>query len=76
MSAVIIGASDMVWGVKPPLPLKGFPSGRVKLRLRNTDFAQGFVKTADGIRRFYIAEVGGFWTPKFEQGANHREVIP
>ena len=75
MSAVIIGASDMVWGVQSAKPLRGFPDGKVRIRVRSADFAQAFVKTRDGIRHFYIQSIDGFWQPKFEQGSNHREVI-
>ena len=76
MSMVIIGNSDIVWGVQPPLPLKGFPSGRVRIRQRNTDFVQAFVKTETGVRHFYVAKKDNFWIPKFEQASNNREVIP
>lgn len=76
MSVIIHGDSSAVWGVKERKPLKGFPEGRVKIRLRNTDFARAFVKTTSGIRQFIVAEVDGFWIPKFEQGSNYREVIP
>lgn len=50
--------------------LRNWPEGRIRLRLRNEEFAQAFVKTAHGIRRFYIAEVDGFWEPGPEIGAN------
>ena len=76
MSATIIGQNDMVWGVREPKPLNGFPPGRVRLRMRNTDFAQAFVKTHTGIRHFFICEEDEYWCPKFEQGSNYREVIP
>lgn len=76
MRAVIHGDSQAVFGIRERKPLKGFPEGRVKIRLRNTDFARAFVKTASGIRQFIVAEVDGFWTPKFEQGSNEREAIP
>lgn len=60
------------FGVRPALPLYGFPPGRVRIRQRNTDFAKAFVKTADGIRCFIIAEHEGYWIPYAEQGANHK----
>ena len=76
MSAIMLGDCSGIWGVVEPKPLKGFPEGRVKLRLRNKDFARAFVKTSNGIRSFIIAEQDGFWIPKWEQGSNHREVTP
>ena len=75
MSAAIHGNHNVVFGVKAPLPLKGFPQGRIRLRIRNTGFAQAFVKSESGIRHFYISEKEGFWTPIYEQGSNHREEV-
>jgi len=62
----------VVFGIQDTKPLRGFPDGRVRIRLRNDGFAQAFVKSATGIRHFYIREVDGFWLPCFEQGANIR----
>jgi hypothetical protein len=73
MSAIIHGDHHAVWGVKTPLPLKGFPQGKVRLRIRNNDFVHAYVKTKEGIRHFIVAEKDGFWVPEYEQGANHRE---
>jgi len=75
MSVKLIGDTSIIWGVRPTLPLKGFPEGKIKLRLRNNSFAKAFVKTKQGIRSFYVAEKDGFWIPKYEQGSNNMEVI-
>jgi len=60
-----------MYGVRPELPVRGFPSGRIRIRQRNTGFPSAFVKTANGIRHFIIAELDGHWVPYAEQGANH-----
>lgn len=60
-----------MYGVRPELPVRGFPPGRIRIRQRNTEFPRAFVKTANGIRHFIIAELDGHWVPYAEQGANH-----
>lgn len=59
-----------VFGVQEPKKLRGFPEGRVRIRQRNDDFAQAFVKTPTGIRHFYVEEIDGFWQPTCEQALN------
>jgi len=68
---------NAVFGVATPLPLKGFPRGRVRLRMRNDDFLVAFVKSARKIRRFIVAEKDGFWIPMIgcEQAANYKVVV-
>jgi hypothetical protein len=60
-----------MYGVRPELPVRGFPPGRIRIRQRNTGFPSAFVKTTSGIRHFIIAELDGYWVPYAEQGANH-----
>jgi hypothetical protein len=60
-----------MYGVRPELPVRGFPPGRIRIRQRNTGFPSAFVKTTSGIRHFIIAELDGHWVPYAEQGANH-----
>jgi SAM-dependent methyltransferase len=60
-----------MYGVRPELPVRGFPPGKIRIRQRNTGFPSAFVKTASGIRHFIIAEHDGHWVPYTEQGANH-----
>ena len=59
-------------GVREPLPLAGFPEGRIRLSLRNDSFAKAYVKNKDGIRCFVIGELDGTWVPvmECEQGRN------
>ena len=61
------------FGSSDPKPLRRFPSGKIRLRIRKDDFVQAFVRTESCIRHFYVEEVDGFWQPCFEQGANIRE---
>ena len=63
--------STPVFGVTKQLPLAGWPPGRVRLRLRNDNYAQAFVRLpGSGIRRFYVSEREGKWWPDLEFGAN------
>ena len=67
--AMTIGEKH-VFGVTEPLPPKGFPSGRLRWRIRNEDYTLARVKSADGIREFYVKEEGGHWIPSYEKGRN------
>ena len=51
-------------------PIVGLPEGRARLRLRNEDYVQVFVKTATGIRRFYVSDVGRNWIAEIEIESN------
>jgi hypothetical protein len=64
---------NVVFGVQEPLPLRGFPQGRYKIKMRNTDFARVFVRSKDGIREFCINEVNGYWEACYEQASNTRK---
>lgn len=72
--ATIVGG-NFVWGVCDPLPLRGFPLGKTRIRMRNDEFVSVFVKTGSSIRAFIVKEEGGFWTPGPEISANHRPQI-
>ena len=69
MAATTYGAK-IPFGVVNPKPIKDFPEGKARLRIRNYDFVKVRVKTATGIREFYPHEVNGFWIPLFETGRN------
>jgi hypothetical protein len=60
----------IAYGLKPPLPMRGFPAGRVRIRARNDEFVLVRVRTTEGIREYYVREVDGFWEPAFEKGFN------
>jgi hypothetical protein len=70
--AAIIHGPNLVFSITDAKPPRGFPEGKLRFKLRINEFAQAFVKTDTGIRRFYVEEVDGFWEPFLEQGANHR----
>ena len=71
---VISRGIPIVFGVKNPKPIVGAPEGRQRLRMRNTQAAKLFVKTANGIRSFVLKEDGDHWAValELEQGANYR----
>lgn len=71
----ILIRKQLVYGVRPILPLKGFPCGKYRLRMRPEDCAVLYVKTADGIRCYTIKEEDGHWVPDMECGVNQRGVI-
>jgi hypothetical protein len=61
-----------VYGVKSPLPLKGFPGGKVRIRCRHNDFTKVYIQSPAGIYQFYVREVDGFWIPGYEVGRNFK----
>ncbi len=62
--------SYLVFGVREPKPLQGFPPGKVRLRMRNKEFMRARVRTPDGIREFTVKEIDGHWMPSHEIGRN------
>ena len=62
----------VIFGVREPLPIRGAPEGKQRLRMRNTRAAALFVKTAIGVRHFILEDCGDHWfcNPRLEQGAN------
>ena len=60
----------LVFGIRDPLPLSGFPIGRVRMKLRNDSFTTARVRTCDGIREYYLHEQDGCWQPAFESARN------
>lgn len=63
---------EPVLGVRDPLPLLGFPAGRVRLRMRSQHFARAYVKTSTGLRCYIVGELEGHWVPlaECEEGRN------
>jgi FtsP/CotA-like multicopper oxidase with cupredoxin domain len=68
--AAFVGDTGIIFGIVDPKPLKGFPPGKVRLRIRNGSFALARVRDERGIREFLIRERDGFWTPYLESGRN------
>jgi hypothetical protein len=72
MAVTITRGIKFVVGIQKPLPLRGWPEGKIRLRARRTDRLRAYVKTAGGIREFSVKEVEGFWEPAVEIGWNRR----
>ena len=65
------------FGVKDPLPLRGFPPGRARIRQRNNAFTVVFIRPPEGgIRRFFVEPRDGAWWPAFETGSNRNASNP
>jgi hypothetical protein len=68
--AHIIGRNIEV-GVKVPLPLRGFPPGRARIRQRSGKAVLVFIRPPDGgVRQFFVESCAGAWWPAIETGAN------
>ncbi|MEM6884049.1 MAG: hypothetical protein AAF571_03390 [Verrucomicrobiota bacterium] len=57
---------NIAYGFRDPLPLKGFPPGRTRLRIRHNDITRVYVKTDTGIRCFQVKVEDGCWVPLVE----------
>ena len=68
--ARITHGAEILFGVITPLPLKGFPKGRTRIRMRNNDIVKIWVRTEDGIEMWAPTEHDGYWKPKFKIGVN------
>ena len=68
--AAIHGMRTAPFGVVEPLPLKDFPEGRHRLRIRQDDFVKVRIRTKTGIREFIPEIKDGFWVPYVETGRN------
>lgn len=69
LQGIPAGAS-VVFGVAPEKPIRTCLPGRIRVRLRNTDFAQAFVRHNGSTRHFILFEVGDHWELGLEQGGN------
>lgn len=76
---VAVGYSDgkvvgrqIAFGVGEPCALVGFPEGRTRVRMRNSEFVRVYVLTQHGIREFVPAVKNGEWHCEYdlEQGRN------
>lgn len=64
-----IGVS-IAFGTQEPKPTRGFPDGKLRLRIRSCKPVIARVKTAESIREFAVKEQDGFWIPAFETARN------
>lgn len=68
--------NNLLFGVHADMPLRGFPPGRARIRMRNDAFVVVYVKDGGkSIRAFHAKEVNGHLEPMHEFGANVRRVI-
>lgn len=72
-SALIHHGKALVFGSVPRKPLRGFPRGRIRIRIRNDEFALVYVKNAAGTVAYYVEDTGKWWEPSHMKEANHRQ---
>jgi len=63
---------QMVWGVTQVKPIVPKPEGLVKVKMRQRDVAQAFVRTDHGVERWYLANDGDHWVLAVKIGENYR----
>lgn len=68
--AVISYGPKLVFAGEERRPLKGFPPGKVRIRIRPEEFAMAYVRNETGIFCYYVSEVDGFWTPGLLHSVN------
>lgn len=56
--------------VLSPLPLKGFPEGKTRIRIRPHTWVSVFVVNKGAAHHFTVVEQDGFWTPGPELARN------
>jgi hypothetical protein len=69
----IFAGIKFVIGVPQIKPICNAPDGKQRLRLRSNAAAILRVRTAEGIREFFLADRGDHWAPIYEPGANWRQ---
>jgi len=69
--AATIKRDSHIFGIRPRLPLAGFPSGaKIRIRLRHDQWAVAVVKTPESISRHFIIERDGCWHMSHSGGLN------
>lgn len=71
--ATTYGIKKLAFGSTELKPLKGFPDGRIRIRIRNNEFVRVFVKTENEIQQFEVEDCGDYWTPYCETASNRRQ---
>jgi len=69
--AVIIGTPAHLFGVCKPKRLRGWPKGKIRLRMRNNDFMYAYVRNEEGITKYGVIEKNDNWYPGALQARNH-----
>ena len=60
-------------GIREVKPLKGFPPGKIRIRLREEDLVRVYVwRKQRGIKEFLVKEVEGHWVPYLQVGENFK----
>jgi hypothetical protein len=75
MSAPIIMGKRFVLGSAHRLPLRNFPEGKTRIRVRPNHPVRVYVRTSFGIWKFLVQEVDGFWEPLIQEAFNARPQI-
>lgn len=59
-----VAGMSFIFGVRKPLPLRGFPRGRARIKQRVGSFVKVFVRPPEGgVRCFYVTERNNSWWP-------------
>ena len=60
----MIPYTQLAFGVQEPLPLRGFPPGRSRIRMRTNDLVRVYIRPpGGGIREFIVTPRDGAWWP-------------
>ena len=62
--------ANVIWGVVRTKPIRTGLPGRIRIRLRNSDFGMAFVRHQGWTRHFILFDCGDHWELGLEQGAN------
>lgn len=54
---------DLLHGIHTPKPARGFPPGRIRWIMRNSEFVKAAVRTEEGLRIFVVGDEGDAWVP-------------
>ena len=71
---VLIG-EQIVFGVPPSIkPVSNLPIGaKLRLRLRNRDYARAFVRTSGGVQEWFLRDKGAHWELGWMVSQNRKE---
>lgn len=71
MAVTIYG--DGIFGLVRPLPLRGFPEGEARVRIRVDEFVRVYIRKDGATRGFYVKREGDEWVPWCEIGGSQKE---
>lgn len=67
-----IRRGTVVVGLAELKPLKGFPKGKIRIRMRSDDLLKVYIWNKTGIRVYSVNELDGVWYPGLLIAANMR----